>query len=252
MNQIRRFKYEDGQRPLARTRRSLPPELTYAVDLERLRWALKIKRRPVDTLDILARPRRLGVRIRAIPKNGRGDETADGDSPVLGVGAALLELDRRWPDPPLTAGPPALRARSQAMERWLLDEVGRAVTASLVETISLAPRPHAEAPDRIILAAAIADPIRRALDLVSGLTARHGYLLGEALTLVDLTAAAVLAPIARKDGWVWAGRTWTPLGAVAGRTDLARHRGAAWVRDIYDRHAEIAAPPAEPARAWVP
>jgi glutathione S-transferase len=248
MNRIERVSVGDrpmaARRPPGRTRRSLPPELAHAIDLERLHWFIHLKAIAPEDIEVLARPRRLGVRL----------PTLDGGAPaaILGFGAAMAEIDRRWPTPVLMARDPALRARALAIERWLLGEVGAGVLSSLVQLMGAEWRPQQVSMPRVIMDAAAAATIRRALDLVSGLTQRHGYLLGNELSSADITAAAVLAPIARKDGWGWAGRTWTPLSAVAGRSDLAQHRGAAWVREIYQRHGERQCVAPETCYAWVP
>ncbi|MSO98191.1 MAG: hypothetical protein EXR11_08240 [Rhodospirillaceae bacterium] len=94
--------------------------------------------------------------------------------------------------------------------------------------------------------------ITRALNLICGLTERHFYLLGDQLTATDITAAAVLAPIARKEGWAWAGQAWPPMSMVAGRSSLAVHRGAAWVRTLYEHHGKRAAMIPASSRAWLP
>jgi hypothetical protein len=227
----------------ARTRRSLPPELVNAIDIERLRWTMRLKGIEATAVEIVAGPRRVGVRLR-----GTGDPKT---AVTLSLSAALAEIERRWPTPELLVREAHLRARALALERWLLKDVGGPVVASLVHLMGVA---HGGLPlaSRVVIEPAAADVIRRALDLVAGLTQRHAYLLGGALTFTDIAAAAVLAPIARLDGWEWAGRGWTPLAAVAGRSDLARHRGAAWVRDLYRRHGEPRGVSPDLSCAWVP
>jgi len=220
-----------------RSRRSLPPELVNAIDLERLRWTLHLKGVAAESVTPVPRARRLGVRFA-------GAEQARA-SAALGMSGALREIERRWPSPSLMPADSGGRKRVAALERWFCGEVAHGVLGLMLQP----PMPGARGADRAMTA-----PIARALDLVSGLTERHPYLLGDSLSAADITVAATLAPVARKDGWIWAGRTWPPLGALAGRSALAHTRGAAWVRDIYARYAAAGAEPhhAEPARTWIP
>jgi hypothetical protein len=72
------------------------------------------------------------------------------------------------------------------------------------------------------------------------------------LSSADMTAAAVLAPIARQEGWSWAGKLWAPLDHLAGRSHLIHHQGAAWVRALYAQHGKSPVINPEPGRAWLP
>jgi|GEM_PF-5996714 len=214
----------------AKTRRSIPPALVHAVDLERLYFTLHIKGLEPGSLSLVTRGRRLGVCFEDRPEIA-----------ALGVNAALREIERQVLIPALILDEPAARRRALSLERWACAEVGPAVIWSLLQPVSV---PRADSGPLA--------PVRRALDLIAGLTRRHAYLMGPALSAVDITLASVLAPIARKDGWIWAGRLWTPLAQLAGRSALSSHTGAAWVRRIYDVHAKTGAMMREPARAWVP
>ncbi|MDX2143693.1 MAG: hypothetical protein SFV19_10085 [Rhodospirillaceae bacterium] len=249
MNRIERVALTDPRpapvpRGLSRTRRSLPPELIHAIDLERLSWTLQLKGVPAAHVAMIARPRRMGVCLRPPESLAPG--------PVLGLGTALSEIDRLWPAPSLSPREPGLRTRAQAIERWLAGEVAASVLLSLVQVVGGRRRGQQAAAHQLIMDPASADVIRRAFDLISGLTQRHAYVLGDELSFVDLTAAAVLAPIARKEGWVWAGHGWPPLSAVAGRCELAQHRGAAWVRGIYERHARQRVVTPHSSHSWLP
>jgi hypothetical protein len=226
----------------SKSRRSLPPELVHAIDIERLSWVLHIKGLERDFAQAVPRARRLGVRFRQAPAEG----VPGAVSAALGVNAALREIERLRPDPALLPREPALRRRVSTLERWFCEEVGPCVLWSLTQPF------EARAQSRNQGDRAMAAPIARALDLIAGLTERHSYLSGDALSCADITAAAVLAPIARQEGWAWAGRLWTPIDHVAGRSVLTTHRGAAWVRALYARHGKCRTTNAEPARVWLP
>lgn len=213
-----------------KTRRSIPPELVHATDLERLYFTLRIKGLDGESVSLVARGRRLGVRFEDRPHIA-----------ALGVNAALREIERHTPAPPLILTDPGLRKRAQALERWACAEVAPAVVWTLLQPVALTGADSAATA-----------PIARALDLIAGLTRRHTYLMGPHLSAADITLAAALAPVARKDGWVWAGRGWTPLAQLAGRSALSSHAASAWVRQIYERHAKTQAVGREPARSWVP
>jgi glutathione S-transferase len=213
-----------------KTRRSLPPDLVHAVDLERLYWTLHIKGLATDYITLITRSRRLGVRFAHTP-----------GITALGINAALREIERQAPQPALIPHDIYMRKRAAALEKWAVTAVAPAVLWTLLQPINAARTD-----------AAMTAPIARALNLIAGLTRRHAYLMGEQLSAADITLAAALAPIARKDGWTWAGRLWTPLALLAGRTSLASHAGAAWVRGIYAVHGKIGSAPPDAARAWIP
>ncbi|MBM3512407.1 MAG: hypothetical protein FJX59_01685 [Alphaproteobacteria bacterium] len=91
----------------------------------------------------------------------------------------------------------------------------------------------------------------RALDVVDRLLDRRRYLSGDAFSTLDLTAAAVLAPIARPEGWCWAKVAARRRSDSLWPTLFYTHPAAAWVRRVYDVYAGPGAvSPA--ALAWAP
>jgi glutathione S-transferase len=237
-----------------KVRRSVPPELAYAVSLERLYWALHIKGLNADAVTVMPRAQRLAVRF--------GKALAPAKD--ISLKAALSQLETLRPEPSLVPADADVRQRAGAFERWMTGEVADTVMWCLlrppVKNAAQHVAAHAaakHAPQSINAEMALSDQFMtsvliRALDVVQSLSAQQPYLFGSALTQADLTAAAVLAPVVRKQGWTWAGRLWTPLSAVAGRSALARHPGANWVRMMYDLHSPNFTAQPEQTRAWVP
>jgi glutathione S-transferase len=223
-----------------KSRRNMPPELVYAIDLERLFWTLKIKGLAPADVDVSVRSPRLGVRFATAQKAAEPGKT-------LTLKAALRLIETLRPVPALVPADADVRAKVQAFERWMTGEVADSVMWCLLRPpVS---RGAAGFSDQFMTSL-----IMRALDVVAslGLHNDRPYLFGNALSSADITAAAVLAPVVRKEGWAWAGQSWTPLSLVAGRSALVRHPGAAWVREMYARHAHQAVSAPEQTRAWVP
>ena len=72
-------------------------------------------------------------------------------------------------------------------------------------------------------------PIERVLE-------EHEYLVGDAFTVADLTAAAVMTAIIRPQQFSYALPEPWPQELVAIRSSVADRAGFKWVLDIYERH----------------
>lgn len=139
-----------------------------------------------------------------------------------------------------TAGSPRADGFATDFQTWLLDDVAWAVLALGALPADATPSDHSAM-----------RTVRRALDLLLEAVGTDPYLLGGAVSELDLAAAAVFAPVARPESWRWAtpaarrgsGRAWPTL--------FFQHPAAAWVRRIYDRHG-ASTPAAPPAFAWIP
>ncbi len=232
-----------------KVRRSVPPELAYAVSLERLYWSLHIKGLGPEAVTVMPRAQRLAVRF--------GKSFAAQKD--VGLRAALTQLEGLRPTPALVPADAEAKQRAAAFERWMTGEVADNVMWCLLRPPAKAPvyaAPHAAAKSanaEIALSDQFMTSVLiRALDVVQSLCAQQTYLFGNTISHADITAAAVLAPVVRKQGWSWAGRLWTPLSAIAGRSALARHGAANWVRMMYDLHTPNTMAPPEQTRAWVP
>jgi glutathione S-transferase len=229
------------ERPFSK--RSVPPHLVHAIDQERLHWALYIKG--------LDRGRAMFF-CRDHQAVGRTNE--DGVGPranVMGrdfnIHAALREIERVAPHPALLPRGREAQRRMRDVERWFCQEVAPAVLWRLNPPVSSQLNEQSD-PDNASMYA----PIRKALDLVAGLTRKHCCLMGEELTFADIAAASVLAPVAREMGWAWADTQGTAARVFHTSGSWREHPGAAWVREFYEQHGTSAKQAEEPQRAWLP
>ena len=108
------------------------------------------------------------------------------------IHAALREIERVAPHPALLPRGREAQRRMRDVERWFCQEVAPAVLWRLNPPVSSQLNEQSD-PDNASMYA----PIRKALDLVAGLTRKHCCLMGEELTFADIAAASVLAPVAR-------------------------------------------------------
>ncbi len=77
---------------------------------------------------------------------------------------------------------------------------------------------------------------REALDRVASQAAATGYLIGSGFSVADLTAAALLAPIADVDHPDMRRPRPVPARVAEIIAGFASHPGVAWVNEIYARH----------------
>ncbi len=246
---------------------------------EKVRWTLDYKgvahRRQVVRSDYL---------WRAWRATGQGklpilflDGRAIADSTAI-----IAALEARYPEPALYPRDPAARARALALEDWLDEQVGPAVRAAIVTPLfqhdpdtalrllmtgmgdqayrTLRPllrvfpafyrfrhritAAHLER-DRATVAAA--------LDRIEAERQPSGYLVGDAFTVADLTAAAMFAALLELPEIQYPVRVPLPASHREYRDSLARHPAARWIADIYRRHrgqsAEVRRDAAQPRRA---
>lgn len=237
---------------------------------EKVRWALDYKR-------IAHRRRSYLPGMHIVPMLYRSRQKqlpvwCEGPTTIAGSAAILDHLERNWPDPPLLPADAEARARALEVQRWFDDEVGAPLrAAAFAEWLDDADymaalftghagpltRGFYRAAFPLIRAAMRADmqltPARAAAGLARGAEAfafvaeragSSGYLVGDAFTIADLTAAAILSPAVLPNEFPY--RPPQPY-APTFRRFLDRwsdHPGAAWVREMYRRHrgasAEVA------------
>jgi glutathione S-transferase len=178
---------------------------------------------------------------------------------IAGSARILDEIERRWPSPPLTPADAALAQSAREIERRFdedftprvrrpmldamltdLGYVARTFGGGLVYRAAL---PMAKGLIRkgngIDAPGALEDgrkAIGESLDFVAAGTARTGYLVGNAFTRADLTAAASLATLCAPDHPDM--RRPEPMPAVLAKMveEVAGHPAIAWTLDIYRRH----------------
>lgn len=243
--------------------------------VEKVRWALDYKR-------ILHIRRSLLPGLHVLKtKRLTGDTsttpvlTLDGHS--IGESARIIAvIEERWPQPSLYPEDAALRRRALELEEVFDEQLGPHIRRALYQ--ELLPHPELVVPlftygrpraARALLRAAFpllrvamrqrfdisADAATRsrakivaAVDLLERELSPSGFLVGDSFTVADLTAAALLYPVARPPEFPY------PMVADDDLPDswreflesLARRPGGQWVTEIYRRHRGRSAEPSGP------
>ena len=231
---------------------------------EKVRWALALK--DVDHRRVATPP---GAHMLLAPLLTRGPHftfpvlTLDGRN--IGDSTAIIAaLEERFPQPPLYPDDPAERARALALEDYFdetagpavrqlgwhvmrsdrerLDEVAAATAPRPLARFAPAVGAYARAFTALRFKAADASEAERSRAAVRGvldrLEAELGggeYLAADRFSVADLTAAALLYPVAMPPGAPLADSP--PPALVAVREELGADRPAlAWVAEMYRRH----------------
>ena len=241
---------------------------------EKVRWALDYK-------GITHRRRVLGpdYLIRAWRATGQGK------LPILWLnGRAIADstriiaaLEERYPEPPLYPRHPAERQRALALEDELDETLGPALRAAIVTPLF---QKHPDVALRVLTtgmpekAYGTLRPLLRvfplyyrfrhkiseanlekdravvaaALDRIEQERQGRAFLVGDAFTVADLTAAALLGALLQPPEIQYPLQVELPSYLQAYRAPLLRHPAAQWATDIYRLHrgqsAEIAKRPA--------
>ena len=229
---------------------------------EKVRWTLDYKR-------ITHQRRVLGpdYLIRAWRATGRGtlpilflDGCAIGDSTHI-----IAALEERQPDPPLYPGDATARQRALALEDYLDEQLGPALRAAVVTPL------FRHDPDLAlrVLTTGMADQayrrlrpllrvfpvfyrfrhkvrdskleadrgtVRAALDRIERERKGRAYLVGDAFTVADLTAAALLSPLLQPPEIQYPLSVELPPYLQDYRAALLRHPAAEWAIGIYRLH----------------
>jgi glutathione S-transferase len=232
---------------------------------EKVRWALDYKgvahQRRVLGPDYLVRAwraTRQGKLPILWPDGPKGRAIADSTR-------IIAAIEERWPDPPLYPADPALRAAALAIEEDLDETLGPALRAAIVtplfrEDPELALRllttgmPQ-KAYDTLRPLARVfpafyrlrhrisADALDRdravvasALDRIEEQRQGRPYLVGEAFTVADLTAAALLGVLIQPPEMQYPLPAAQPAYHQHYRDGVMRHPAAAWAAGIYRLH----------------
>jgi glutathione S-transferase len=229
---------------------------------EKVRWALDFKNIP-------HRRRSVGADylFRAWRATGHGTLPIlflDG-KPVRDSTAIIAALEQRQPEPALYPKDPAELRRALELEAYFDEGLGPSLRAALVtplfrEDPDLALRVLTTGmPDRAyrnlrplawifpayyrfrhkVRAARLhqdrAD-VTDALDRISRELRPSGYLVGEAFSVADLTAAALLSPLLQAAEIQYPLAATLPEGLRQYRHEVARHPAAQWAVEMYRRH----------------
>lgn len=178
---------------------------------EKVRWALDWKRIP---------HRRVVLSASYLPRawwaTGRGtlpvlhlEGQAIGDSTRI-----IAALEDHTPQPPLYPAQRAFRAAHPLFRRYYYwrHRIGDA-------TRSAAP-----------------EAVRSGFDRIEAELGSREYLVGAGFSVADLSAAAILAPLVRPPGSLWArlGELPEPVGRFV--ASLEQRPAFAWVHEMYRRH----------------
>jgi glutathione S-transferase len=175
----------------------------------------------------------------------------------------IAEVERRWPDPPLYPADPATRARALELEEYFDEEIGvhvrRAVfhlvlpdTGFSADFMTPGFSPTTKAIYRALFpmmraimrtdmgitddgAARSLARFDAAFDRLEREIRPSGYLAGDAFSVADLTAAALLAPLTGAPGFPYA-MPPLPPAAQAFRDRYAARPGFKWATEMYRRH----------------
>ena len=229
---------------------------------EKVRWALDYKR-------IAHRRQVLGADylIRAWRATGRGtlpilflDGRAIGDSTHI-----IAALEARYPEPPLYPGDAAARHRALALEDYFDEQLGPALRAAIVTPLfrhdpDLALRVLTTGmPDKAYQTLRplvrifpafyrfrhkISDSkleadratVNAALDRIEQERQGRPYLVGDAFTVADLTAAAMLGALLQPPEIQYPLRVELPPYLQDYRATLLQHPATQWAAGIYRRH----------------
>jgi glutathione S-transferase len=235
---------------------------------EKARWALDYKRVPHVRRAVppgvhfgLALGMTGGLTLPIVSFDGQ----AVGDSTAI-----IAELERRFPEPALYPDDPAERARALELEELFDEELAPEIRRALLVHVLADPQLAmlAAAPDGGTLRRAFLRPAvpmvvravgarhgvteesaerglirtRAMLDRLAAEIGPSGYLVGDAFTVADLTAAALSFPLAPD-------RFLRPVHRAAPqlmelREELSVHPAVEYVHEMYERHRGAAAPAA--------
>lgn len=234
---------------------------------EKVRWALDWKRIPHRRRSLLPGPHVPRVLWM----------TGQKSLPVLvcdGVAIAdstrIIEvLERRHPHPPLHPADPMLRRRALELEEFLDEELGphvrRAVFHTMLPEGPFVASMMSEGSSRTVRrlydwsfplvravmrvdmqiddtsAARARAKISASLDTIRDELASSEYLVGDAFTVADLTAAALLYPLVRPPEFPYPVTGTWPDATERLRAAFTGHPTVVWAADVYRRHRGISA-----------
>jgi glutathione S-transferase len=237
---------------------------------EKARWALDYKR-----IHHLRRSLLPGLHaIKARRLTGEVDTTpvltlegrSIGDSTRI-----IAALEQRWPEPPLYPEDEAQRRHALELEEFFDEELGPHIRRAAYH--ELLPHPDEvvplfthdqRLPGRILIRATFpllragmrkrmridADAAARsrektvaAMDRLEEEIGPSGYLVGDAFSVADLTAAALFYPVARPPEFPYPSITDPPDSAREFLDPLAERPGGEWVAEMYRRHRTPLAEP---------
>jgi glutathione S-transferase len=234
-------------------------QYTFSNFNEKARWALDHKRVPHVRRSVLPG----GLRAMRFSRNGTLP-VLDLDGRRIVDSTRIIEaLEARDPEPRLYPSDPEARVRALEIEEFFDENAGhelrRAVFWELFDEPAAAssvlatgqpgwarPVLRAGMPVAMLYAkrrySIYADDVEEsraklveALDRIEAERQPSGYLVGDAFTVADLTAAALLYPVGQPPEYQYAIPDPTP-GLQSWLDSLGGHPALDWIRDMYRRH----------------
>ena len=231
---------------------------------EKVRWALDLKRVPHRRRSLLPGPH-MGVVKKLTGRTQTPVLRLDDGSVIAGSAPILDWLEGQHPEPRLMPDDPAQREQVLALQRRFDEDITPRIRRAVLDALLRRPRyfaavfGEAETPlkqrlyslivplaaplvrkgNGISGPAAVADGIaaaHEAMDFVADGARATGYLVGDRLTLADITAATALATLVRPANSPM--QSPQPVDSLFAKliAPFQTHPGAQWVRDIYARH----------------
>jgi glutathione S-transferase len=232
---------------------------------EKVRWALDYKRIPHLRRSLLPGLHRLKARRLTGDCVTTPVLTLDGRS--IGDSTRIIAaIEDRWPEPPLYPVDEASRRRALELEEFFDEELGPHIRCAAYHELLAHPGTvvplftHGQPlPARMLvwagfpvlrvgmkrtlkIDAATAEASREktaaAMDRLEDEITPSGYLVGDAFSVADLTAAALFYPVARPPEFPYPSVTEPPDSAREFLDSLARRPGGEWVAEMYRRHRD--------------
>jgi glutathione S-transferase len=235
---------------------------------EKVRWALDYKRIPHRRLA----PMPLFGTVPAAWLMTRGTTfpvlRLDGRA-IRDSTAIVAALEQRWPDPPLYPADPAERARALELEEFFDEQLAPQLRRFAWFHLSRDPRAFFETvfPDSSPLVRAALRPgaafsgwatrrrygidahtaadaerkVLAAMDRIEAEVGPSGYLVGEAFSIADLTAAALSTPFVRPPERQYLPPQPPPEPLRSFGEQLAARPAGRWVFEMFARHRGVSA-----------
>jgi glutathione S-transferase len=233
--------------------------------VEKVRWALDYKRVPHVRRTLL--PGLHAVKAKRLTGATSTAPVLTIDGRSIGDSTRIIAaIEERWPQPPLYPEDAARRRRALELEQFFDEELGPHIRRAFYH--ELLPHPELVVPlfthgqpaaTRAVLrtgfpmlrvgmrrrfqispqaAANSRAKIVAAIDRLEREISPSGYLVGDALTVADLTAAALLYPVARPPTFPYAmvADDDLPPSWREFLDSLGQRPGGRWVAEIYRRH----------------
>ena len=238
---------------------------------EKVRWALDYKRIPHLRRSLL--PGLHSAKAKALTGDCATTPVLTLDGRSIGDSTRIIAtIEDRWPEPPLYPEDEAELRRALELEEFFDEELGPHIRRAAYQQLI-------DHPDKLVPLMTDGQPwwtrmlvrgtfpvlragMRRTLEITPEAAEASraktvaaierledeigpsGYLVGDSFTVADLTAAALLYPVAQPPEFPYPLVADPPASAIEYLAPLAQRPGGQWVAEMYRRHRQIAPEPA--------